>query len=63
MEVMDYLASDGDFEILFIGKFALKQLHTLEKLIDGECARVLALRQPAASDLRMIISVTIMSAC
>ena len=35
MEVMDYLASDGDFEILFIGKFALKQLHTLEKLIDA----------------------------
>ena len=27
-------AVDGDFEILFIGKFALKQLHTLEKLIE-----------------------------
>ena len=34
MEVMDYLAGGGDFEILFVGKFALKQLHTLEKLID-----------------------------
>jgi phosphate transport system protein len=30
----------------------------LEKLIDEECARVLALRQPAASDLRLIIAVT-----
>lgn len=30
----------------------------LEKEIDSECARVLALRQPAASDLRMIIAVT-----
>ena len=30
----------------------------LEKQIDEECARVLALRQPAASDLRMIIAVT-----
>ncbi len=34
MEVMDYLAGGGDFEILFVGKFALKQLHTLEKLIE-----------------------------
>ena len=34
------------------------KVDSLEKLIDGECARVLALRQPAASDLRMIISVT-----
>ena len=34
MEVMAYLANDGDFEILFVGKFALKQLHTLEKLIE-----------------------------
>ena len=30
----------------------------LEKVIDEECARVLALRQPAASDLRMIIAVS-----
>ena len=34
MEIMDYLANGGDFEILFVGKFALKQLHTLERLID-----------------------------
>ncbi|MDF1821229.1 MAG: phosphate signaling complex protein PhoU [Alcanivoracaceae bacterium] len=30
----------------------------MEKLIDEECASVLALRQPAASDLRMVIAVT-----
>ena len=30
----------------------------LEMLIDEECTRVLALRQPAASDLRLIIAVT-----
>ena len=30
----------------------------MEKMIDEECANVLALRQPAASDLRMVIAVT-----
>jgi phosphate transport system protein len=30
----------------------------MEKMIDEECAKVLALRQPAASDLRMVIAVT-----
>lgn len=35
-----------------------EKVDDLEKMIDGECARVLALRQPAASDLRMIIAVT-----
>ncbi len=30
----------------------------LEKKIDEECARVLALRQPAATDLRMLIAVS-----
>ena len=34
------------------------QVDDLEKQIDEECARVLALRQPAASDLRMIIAVS-----
>ncbi|MCB1837627.1 MAG: phosphate signaling complex protein PhoU [Alcanivoracaceae bacterium] len=34
------------------------QVDQLEKVIDEECARVLALRQPAASDLRMIIAVS-----
>lgn len=35
-----------------------EQVDRLEITIDEECARVLALRQPAASDLRMIIAVT-----
>lgn len=35
-----------------------KEVDSLEKQIDEECARVLALRQPAAIDLRTIIAVT-----
>lgn len=35
-----------------------KRVDQLEITIDEECARVLALRQPAASDLRMVIAVT-----
>lgn len=35
-----------------------KRVDQLEMRIDEECARVLALRQPAASDLRLIIAVT-----
>ena len=35
-----------------------ERVDQLEKMIDEECARVLALRQPAASDLRMIIAVS-----
>lgn len=35
-----------------------KRVDSLEMLIDEECTKVLALRQPAASDLRLIISVT-----
>lgn len=37
---------------------AEEEVDRLEKIIDEECARVLALRQPAASDLRMIIAVS-----
>jgi|TARA_R100000501_G_scaffold17834_1_gene34131 uncharacterized protein (TIGR02421 family) len=33
-ELLAYLSHDGDLEILFLGKFALKQLYSLEKLID-----------------------------
>lgn len=35
-----------------------KKVDALEIQIDEECARVLALRQPAASDLRLIIAVS-----
>ena len=33
IELLSYLQQGGDFEILFLGKFALKQLPVLEKLI------------------------------
>ncbi len=33
IQLLAYLANGGDFEILFLGKFALKQFATLEKLI------------------------------
>ncbi len=33
-ELLAYLSHDGEFDILFLGKFALKQLPSLEKLID-----------------------------
>lgn len=33
-ELLAYLHHDGDIEILFLGKFALKQLHSLEKLLE-----------------------------
>lgn len=34
------------------------QINQMERKIDEECVRILARRQPAASDLRLIISVT-----
>jgi len=33
-ELLAYLHHGGDMEILFLGKFALKQLHSLEKLLE-----------------------------
>ncbi|MEW4467838.1 tyrosine/phenylalanine carboxypeptidase domain-containing protein [Parasphingorhabdus sp. JC815] len=33
-ELLAYLHHDGELEILFLGKFALKQLHSLEKLLE-----------------------------
>lgn len=33
-ELLAYLREGGDFEILFLGKFALKHLHSLETLIE-----------------------------
>ena len=59
-QVIDALQSllQGDSELAERVLENEDKVDSLEKLIDGECARVLALRQPAASDLRMIISVT-----
>ena len=33
-ELIAYLSHDDEFEILFLGKFGLKQLPSLQKLID-----------------------------
>src|SRR5690554_705052 len=33
-ELLAYLHHDGEMEILFLGKFSLKQLHSLEKLLE-----------------------------
>ncbi len=59
-QVIDALQSllQGDSELAERVLENEDKVDSLEKVIDGECARVLALRQPAASDLRMIISVT-----
>ena len=38
-ELLAYLRHGGNFEILFLGKFALKQLPTLEKLIENGIVR------------------------
>ncbi len=35
-----------------------KKINGLERMIDEECTRVIAKRQPAASDLRLIVAVT-----
>ena len=35
-----------------------KQINGFERQIDEECTRLIALRQPAASDLRLIVAVT-----
>lgn len=34
-ELLAYLANDGDLEVLMLGKFALKHLHTVEQLLDA----------------------------
>lgn len=34
-ELLAHLARDGDLEVLFLGKFALKHLHTIEALIES----------------------------
>jgi len=38
-ELLAYLHHDGEIEILFLGKFALKQLHSLEKLLEQGIVR------------------------
>jgi len=38
-DILDYLAEDGPFEDLFIGKFALSQIDTLRELVEEGWAR------------------------
>ena len=35
-----------------------REVNDMEKMIDDECSRILARRQPAASDLRLVLAVT-----
>ena len=59
-QVIDSLQSllQADSELAEKVMSTEERVDHLEKVIDEECARVLALRQPAASDLRMIIAVS-----
>src|SRR6188474_1559297 len=49
---------DADVERAEQVVHADRALDTLEMSIDEECTRILARRQPAASDLRLVIAVT-----
>lgn len=59
-QVTDALESflQGDSKLAKQVQLVEKEVDELEKRIDEECARVLALRQPAAIDLRTIIAVS-----
>lgn len=56
-DAMDALVTrDSDLaETVFINE---EKVNQLELTIDEECSRILVLRQPAASDLRMIIAIS-----
>lgn len=49
---------DADIERAEAVVRADKNVNTMEMTIDEECIRILARRQPAASDLRLVIAVT-----
>ena len=46
--------NSGDAELVIAGD---QEVNDMEVSIDDECARILARRQPAASDLRLVIAV------
>lgn len=48
--------ADSDMAELVLGRE--KQVNAMELAVDEECARILAKRQPAASDLRMVLVIT-----
>jgi len=49
---------DGNSELAMHVRQTEKEVNQYELVVDEACTRVLALRQPAASDLRMIMSIT-----
>lgn len=49
---------NGDLELARRVVAADARVNSMEMSIDEECARILARRQPAASDLRLVIAVT-----
>ena len=49
---------DADSGLASLVRHTEKRVNQYEITVDEECTRILALRQPAASDLRMIVAVT-----
>ncbi|MBV1881527.1 MAG: phosphate signaling complex protein PhoU [Pseudomonadales bacterium] len=49
---------DADTQLAESVRSSDKDINNMEISIDEECARILALRQPAASDLRLVIAVS-----
>ena len=59
-QVIDSVAAlvDGDSELAEKVRRTEKEVNQFEIEVDEACTRILALRQPAASDLRMIVAIT-----
>lgn len=49
---------EADSELAAQVRVTEKTINSMELSLDEECARVLALRQPAASDLRLVIAIS-----
>lgn len=47
----------GDSDLAYRLRPVEERINEIELVIDQECARILALRQPTASDLRMVIAI------
>ena len=60
IQVRDAIKSlvDSDSGIASEVKVGDKTVNAMEVSIDEECARIIALRQPAASDLRLVIAIS-----
>lgn len=49
---------EGDSELAIIVRNNERTINQCEIVIDEECTRIIALRQPAASDLRLVLAIT-----